>query len=331
MSFFPAQPNTPLTDLTMQMRVVGFFFLQQDKPKAQHLSCAVFLSCAIHYIMLSVYSLCPHLFPLFFGASSSCFCLKWKLLFVISCRSKLHRINTSVTAASFAKLTPINRTAALYIKALPKVLPAWKATWGRKRSINTVDEASFTFQQVRAKAGGTLDGGAVPPHVCEGLLADGLGLASSPDDAVHDLQVPAAHLELVGHQPGEQPAVVAFIPGHPAAALRQPAAGRGWVSARGDHRHPSGDPAGEGEPQKGARGCVWGSISPGIATHSHWMAAESPSWQSSAAAAVGRPMAGDGAGADRRRRPLLSPQAARSSPPPPGRGTTAVSVPFTAG
>lgn len=96
--------------------------------------------------------------------------------------------------------------------------------------MNTADEASFTFQQVGAKAGGALDGGAVPPHVCEGLLADAFGLAGGPDDAVHDLQVPPTHLELVRHQPGEQPAVVAFIPGHPAAALRQPAAGRGWVS-----------------------------------------------------------------------------------------------------
>lgn len=61
-------------------------------------------------------------------------------------------------------------------------------------------------------------------------------------------------------------------------------------------------------------------MSPGMATHSHWMAAESPSWQSSAAAAVGRPMAGDGAGAARRRRPLLSPRAARSFPPPPRGG-----------
>lgn len=66
-----------------------------------------------------------------------------------------------------------------------------------------------------------LDGGAVPPHVCKALLAAALDVAGGPDDAGHDLQVPAAHLELVGHQPGEQSAVVAFIPGHPAAALRQ--------------------------------------------------------------------------------------------------------------
>lgn len=96
-------------------------------------------------------------------------------------------------------------------------------------SVTAVSFLFFTFQQVRTKAGGTLDGGAIPPHACKGLLADALGLAGSLNDAVHDLQVPAAHLDLVGHEPSQQPAVVAFVPGHSAAVLCQCPVERGCV------------------------------------------------------------------------------------------------------
>lgn len=73
-----------------------------------------------------------------------------------------------------------------------------------------------------------------------------------------------------------------------------------------------------------------------IPTHSHWMAAERPSWHSSAvAAAAGRPMAGNGAGmgtgmgtgAARPHHPFYSSGGGGSCPP--GRGIKAVSVPFT--
>jgi len=70
------------------------------------------------------------------------------------------------------------------------------------------------------------------------------------------------------------------------------------------------------------------------------MAAERPSWQSSAAAMAGRPMAGMGMGTGWGMGPglglgLLSATAPfyslGSASSPPGRGTKAVSMPFTAG
>lgn len=208
--------------------------------------------------------------------------------------------------------------------------------------MSTRGEAPFTFQQVGTKAGGALDGGAVPPHACEGPLAGAHGLGGSLDDAVHHLQVPPAHLDLVGHQPSQQPAVVAFVPGHPAAALRQPPVGRG--EGRGDRGHWGG---GEGmgtagDEQTGTwgagdRGQTRGVLlqgTPGGAplsllplppplhpvTHSHWMAAASPSWQSRmAVGTAGWPMAGDrtagpGQAGTRAARPLYTRGRCRPAP-----------------
>lgn len=100
-----------------------------------------------------------------------------------------------------------------------------------------------------------------------------------------------------------------------------------------------------GGPQR-PEGPPRGALEGGIPTHSHWMAADKPSWQSSAvAAAEGKPMAGkgagmgtgswDGAGAGAGSRagaagphhPFYSSGGGGSCPP--GRGTKAVSVPFT--
>lgn len=55
------------------------------------------------------------------------------------------------------------------------------------------------------------DGGAVPAHVGERLLAGFLDLASSLDDDLHGLWVSAAHLRLGGHQVGQQLTVLRVV------------------------------------------------------------------------------------------------------------------------
>lgn len=84
----------------------------------------------------------------------------------------------------------------------------------------------ITFAEVGAKGGCEADGGAVPPHIGEGFLADALGLLGRLDDAGHELQVPPAELELVGHQPLQQLAVLRLVPAHPAAVEGQAPGGR---------------------------------------------------------------------------------------------------------
>lgn len=112
--------------------------------------------------------------------------------------------------------------------------PRQRRPRGCSRGSASAGGASLTCEQVGAEAGGSLDGGAVPPHVGEALLAQLLRPAGGADDAGHHLQVPAAQLQLLRRQ---QPAVLALVPGHPAA--RQTAVGRG-----GGHCGPEGPPRG---------------------------------------------------------------------------------------
>ena len=56
-----------------------------------------------------------------------------------------------------------------------------------------------------------VDGGAVPAHVSEGLLADLLDLAGSLDDGLHELQVAAAQLSLGGYHSRQQLTVLGLV------------------------------------------------------------------------------------------------------------------------
>lgn len=56
-----------------------------------------------------------------------------------------------------------------------------------------------------------VDGGAVPAHVGEGLLADLLDLAGRLDDGLHELQVAAAQLSLGGHHSRQQLTVLGLV------------------------------------------------------------------------------------------------------------------------
>lgn len=58
---------------------------------------------------------------------------------------------------------------------------------------------------------GDVDGGAVPAHVCEGLLAGLLDLPGSLDDGLHELQIAATQLSLGGHHAGQQLTVLGLV------------------------------------------------------------------------------------------------------------------------
>lgn len=58
---------------------------------------------------------------------------------------------------------------------------------------------------------GDVDGGAVPAHIREGLLACFLDFAGRLDDGLHELQVAAAQLGLRGHHAGQQLTVLGLV------------------------------------------------------------------------------------------------------------------------
>lgn len=63
----------------------------------------------------------------------------------------------------------------------------------------------------------SLDGGAVPAHVGEGLLAGLLDFARRLGDGLHQFQIGAAQLGLGGHQAGQRLALL-----RPVDVLRGP-------------------------------------------------------------------------------------------------------------
>lgn len=87
----------------------------------------------------------------------------------------------------------LHETSYLSYSLAPSLL-----TTSPSAPINTERAGSCTSLQVR-KVLGRIDGGAVPPHVEEGLLADLLDLPGGLDDGLHELQVAAAQLGLGGH------------------------------------------------------------------------------------------------------------------------------------
>lgn len=58
---------------------------------------------------------------------------------------------------------------------------------------------------------GDVNGGAVPSHICKGLLTCFLDFAGSLDDGLHELHVGAAQLSLGGDQAGQQLTVLGLV------------------------------------------------------------------------------------------------------------------------
>lgn len=68
------------------------------------------------------------------------------------------------------------------------------------------------------------DGRAVPPHIGEGFLAGQFGLFGGVDNALHQLQVPPAELQLVRDKPVQQLTVMGLVPTHGATVYCKTAA-----------------------------------------------------------------------------------------------------------